>query len=119
MILTCAAALGAVKATAADDVQRQLQQREFQQLELRLKMQQQIDRAAQPPQTPAADLRQRQRERDQQQRLQQSNDQEVRGAIPRAALGAADMQSERGMGAGAEQLKRFDAQRRLETEAKR
>jgi len=120
MIFACAAALGTVRAHAADDVKRQLQQRELQQLELRLKMQQQIDRAAQPAQSPAADLRARQVERDQQQRLQQSHDQEVRSAIPPAPAGATAAQGEserrHGVQAGAEQLKRFDAERRLNTD---
>ena len=120
MLFACAVALGTVGATAADDVQRQLQQRELHQLELRLKMQQQIDRAAQPPQGTAADLRQRQVERDQHQRLRQSHDQEVRRAIPPASVGGTEAQGEverrRGIQAGAEQLKRFDAERRLNTD---
>lgn len=115
-LLASAAALFTTAATAADDVQRQLQQREIQQLELRLKMQQQADRAAQPPTTPAANLIQRQVERDQLQRLQQLQDQEARGMIAPAPVSGAGTLGEtgkpRGLDAGAEQLRRFDAERR-------
>ena len=70
------------QAGAADaEVQRQLQLREQQQMELRLKMQQQLDRSTRPPQTPSADLQMRQLDRDQQQRLQQFHDQQLRGVI--------------------------------------
>jgi hypothetical protein len=110
-------------AAAADDVQRQLQQRELQQLELRLKMQQQLDRAAQPHQTPGAELRQRQVERDQQQRLQQLQDQEARRAIAPAPAGAGDgqgaIEQRRAAQAGAEHLNRFGAERRPGTEPSR
>ena len=123
MICACAAALGTAGAAAADSVQRQLQQRELHQLELRLNMQQQIDRAAQPPQGTSADLRQRQVERDQQQRLRQSHDEEVRRAISPASVGATEEQGEverrRGIQAGAEQLKRFEAERRPDADPKR
>ena len=108
-------------APAADaDVQRQLQQREQQQMELRLKMQQQLDRATQRPQAPVMGLQQRQLERDQQQRLQQWHDQQLRATIPPAAAGAPEALREldrrRGAQAGTEQLNRFGAERRMEVD---
>ncbi len=102
LIFECSAAFlitHATDTTGADDVQRQLQLRELQQLELRLKMQQQLDRAAHPPRTPGADLRQRQVERDQQQRLQQLQDQDVRRTIPPAPPGAAEARAKPEIGA--------------------
>jgi hypothetical protein len=113
----------AVPARAADantDIQRQLQQRDQQQMELRLKMQQQLDRSTRPPQTPSADLRMRQLDRDQQQRLQQLHEQQTRGMVPPVAPAGAeqmrrDLEHQRALKAGADQLNRFGSQRQLET----
>jgi hypothetical protein len=115
VLLACTVALGASSAGAADEVQRQLQQREAQQMELRLKMQQQVDRAVQPPQSPAAVTQQRQLERDQLQRLQQAQDREMRGTIapaPESSGQQAEIERRRAAQAAAEQLNRFGAERR-------
>ncbi len=109
---------------AETDVQRQLQLREQQQTELRLRMQQQLDRSSRPMQTPSADLQSRTLERDQQQRLQQFSDQQLRstlGAVaPGAAAGAAtirqmrrDLENQRALlGAGGLQSGPFGMQTR-------
>jgi hypothetical protein len=112
----CVLALCAQPVGAADDVQRQIQQREQQQMELRLKMQQQVDRAAQPPQSSSAALRQRQLERDQQQRLQQSHDRDMRGTVAPAQQ-QGDIEQRRAGQAGAEQLNRFGTERRMGTDS--
>ena len=108
------AALIAFSAAAGDgDVQRQLQQREQQQTELRLKMQQQQDRAAQP--TPGLGLQHRQIERDQQLRLQQLHDQQLRSTIAPGTPESVqrDLERRRAQQAGTEQLNRFGTERRL------
>jgi hypothetical protein len=115
-----AVTLFAAAASAADsDVKRQLQLRDQQQMELRLKMQQQLDRATQPPQTqsPSADLRGRQLDRDQQQRLQTLNEQISRGGIAPPAPGtSAQMQQElerqRALRLREDELRRLEAERR-------
>src|SRR5688572_4791250 len=109
-----AAALVSFAAATADvDVQRQLQQREQQQTELRLKMQQQQDRAAQP--TPGLGLHHRQVERDQQLRLQQLHDQQLRGTIAPGTPESVqrDIERRRAQQAGTEQLNRFGNERRM------
>ena len=108
-------------AGAADgDVQRQLQLREQQQMELRLRMQQQLERSSRPPQTPSADLQMRTLDRDQQQRLQQFHDQQLRGRLPTAAQTNAEqmrqnLERQRALNAGGMQLSPFGAQRQIET----
>jgi hypothetical protein len=125
LIPAAALALGlfAAPASAADagsDVQRLLQQRDQQETELRLRMQQQQDRAVRPPPDAGSDFRRQQLERDQQQRQQQSLDLESRGAASRA-LGAstgtdrASRDSEAAREA-AEQEQRFRDERRTEAE---
>jgi len=109
-----------VRSADATDVQRQLQQRDQQQMELRLKMQQQLDRAARPGQAPSGELRLRQLDRDQQQRLQQLHELQTRGMVPPVAPGGAEqmrreLERERALKAGADQLNRFGSQRQLET----
>ena len=121
--LSLVALIAASPAGAADtnaDVQRQLQQREQQQMELRLKMQQQLDRSTRPPVNPSVDLKTRQLDRDQQQRLQQLQDQQTRGMIAPAAPGGAeqmsrDLERSRALKAGGDQLNRFGSERQLET----
>ena len=108
------AALISFSAAAADvDVQRQLQKREQQQTELRLKMQQQQDRAAQP--TPGLGLQHRQIERDQQLRLEQLHDQQLRGTIAPGTPESVqrDVERRRAQQAGTDQLNRFGNERRM------
>lgn len=115
--------IAASQARGADtnaDVQRQLQLREQQQMELRLKMQQQLDRSTRPPQTPSADLQMRSLDRDQQQRLQQFNDREMRGSIAPAAPGSGEQmrrefERQRALKPGVGELNRFGSERQLET----
>ena len=117
-----ACALAPLTAEASDaHVQRQVLEREQQQNELRLKMQQQRDRATRPPSSPSADFQRRQVEREQQQRLQQLHEQQSRATVapdasntPEAAAREADRQ--RAMQSGAGQLQRFENERRLEAE---
>ena len=134
----CLAAIGALAssgAIAADtQVQQQLQQREQQQMELRLKMQQQLDRAMQVPQgiqipqgiqaSPAtsADLKRRQLDRDQQQRLQQLHEQQSRSLLtppPPIVPGqfGLDLERQRAQQRGAQELKQFEIQRRMDNDA--
>ena len=115
--------IAASQARGADtntDVQRQLQLRDQQQMELRLKMQQQLDRSIRAPQTPSADLQMRSLDRDQQQRLQQFNDQQMRGSIAPAVPGSGeqmrrDFERQRALKAGVGELNRFGSQPQLET----
>lgn len=118
--LGLAALAAPMHAGAADgDVQRQFQQREQQQMELRLKMQQQLDRATRGPQTPSAGLQTQTFERDQQQRLQQFHDQQLRGSIPPAAGNAEqmrrDIERQRTVKGSAMELNRSGSERQLET----
>ena len=111
---------------AVSDVQRLQQQRDQQQLELLLKMQQQRDRAVRPAPNGAAELQSRQLERDQQQRQQQLLDQQSRSAtVPASGL---DVQAEtvrreleqaRATQAAIEQAQRFEAERRMQAEQAR
>jgi hypothetical protein len=116
-----ALAMSSVCAAAVEDVQRQIQQREQSQLELRLKMQQQHDRALQQPANPAADQQQRMLQREQQQRLQQLQERQSRESI--GAKPPGEMQREidrqRASQAASEQLKRFEVERQLESERSR
>ena len=128
----CVLGIAAGSALAADtQVQQQLQQREQQQMELRLKMQQQLDRAMQTPQgvqappalqapSPAesADLRRLQLERAQQQRLQQLHEQQSRSLIAPAPPGQAglELERQRAVQGGSQELKNFESQRRMDTE---
>jgi hypothetical protein len=116
--LICALAVNAVCAAAADDVQRQLQQREQSQTELCLKVQQQRDRAAQPPQTPGEDLQRRVLDRAQQQRLEQLQDRQARDAISPAPAGDMhrEMERQRLPQASFEELKRYERERQIETQ---
>ena len=119
-LLTCVLAFASAAAGAADaEVQRQLEQREQQQIELRLKMQQQQERAAQPPSSYSADVRRRQLERDQQQRLREQHDRQSRAVVPPDAPGSpeatrAEADRQRAIRGDAEQLNRFGAERRME-----
>jgi hypothetical protein len=130
--LGCVLVVAATSAMAADaQVQQQLQQREQQQMELRLKMQQQLDRATQVPQgmrvppsiqaplpAPSADLKRRQLERQQQQRLQQLQEQQTRGLIAPAPAGQTglELERQRALQGGSQELKHFEFQRRMETD---
>ena len=119
-------ALSAQLANAADsgaDMHRLQQQREQQQTELRLKMQQQQDRALRPPQNPGADLQRRQLERTQIERQIQLHDRQSRAGIaPQPAVSEAKekadqaQESERAARSSAQQLRGFDAERYLESE---
>ena len=108
--------LSAVCTAASEDVQRQLQQREHSQTELRLKMQQQRDRAAQSPQTPTEDLQRRVLEREQQQRLDQLQDRQAREAIAPAPPGdmRGEIERQRLPQAMSEELKRYERERQIE-----
>jgi len=118
--LMCALALAATAASAGDaEVQRQLQIREQQQIELRLKMQQQQERAAQPSPSHSTDVRRRQLERDQQQRLREMHDRQSRATVAPDAAGTpeatpAEADRQRALRSGTEQLNRFDTERRIE-----
>jgi len=117
-LIVCVCLLIVPGAFAADNgVRRQLQQREQQQLELRLKMQQHADRATQSPPNPSADVHQRTLERDQQQRLQQLHEQQLResAAAGRGPDVQRELERQRASQAGAEELKRFEAERRFES----
>ena len=102
-------------AYAAENVQRQLQSREQQQRELQLKMQQQAERATQPPSSSPGDLQRRMLERDQQQRLQQLHEQQSRESAAAAPDKQHELERQRGSRAAEEELKRFEAERRLES----
>jgi hypothetical protein len=114
--------LAAGVAAAADgDIQRQLQQREQQQMELRLKMQQQLDRAVTPPsQLPGLGLQHRRLESQQQQRLQQLHDQQLRSTLPPPAAGTPEalreMERRRAIQVGTEQLNRFGVERQMQVD---
>lgn len=111
---------------AVSDVQRLQQQRDQQQLELLLKMQQQRDRAIRPAPNATADFKTRQLERDQQQRQQQLLEQQSRSsAMPGTGV---DVQTEtvrreveqaRAAQAAIEQAQRFEAERRMQAEQAR
>jgi hypothetical protein len=124
----CLAALFAFSvapsAAAEVDVHRQLRQREQSQAELRLKMQQQAERAVQPRREPAAELERRVLERDQLRRLRQSHEQQSRADIPASAESEttqiqSEGQRQRAGQTAAEQLERFEAERRHEAERPR
>jgi hypothetical protein len=117
LVLGLSGALPVRGADANTDVRRQLQSRDQQQMELRLKMQQQLERAMRPPRTPSADLRMRQLDRDQQQRLQQLHEQQTRAMAPpvAAAQMRRDLEQQRALKAGADQLNDFGSQRQRET----
>jgi hypothetical protein len=75
----CAALFAAACAHAADsEVQRQLLQRDQQQIELNLRMQQQQSRALAPPASPSADFQSRMQDRDRRQRLREELEQDAR-----------------------------------------
>ena len=118
--LVCA--LAPVAGAASDaHVQRQVLELEQQQNELRLKMQQQRDRATRPPSSPSADFQRRQVERDQQQRLQQLHEQQSRATVAPDGSNAPDAapreaERQRALQGGAGQLQRFDSERRREAE---
>jgi len=122
MCLACFATVSLAAASElTSDLQRLQQERAQQRLELQLKMQQQQDRSARPPVTPAMEFQRRQLERDQQQRQQQTHEQDSRSTLG-APAGDADqsahLELERA-GAerkGVEQLQRFERQRRIESE---
>ena len=119
LIVMLIAASQAAAADTSTDVQRQLQLREQQQMELRLKMQHQLDRSTRPPQTPSADFQMRQLDRDQQQRLQQFHDQQLRGAIAPSAPATSeqmrrDLERQRALRPGVGELNRFGSQPQLE-----
>lgn len=108
---------------AAIDMQRLQQQRDQQQLELLLKMQQQRDRAMRPAPNAAAEFQSRQLERDQQQRQQQLLEQQSRSAATPGA--GVDIQTERvrreleqarAGRAATEQAQRFEVERRMKAE---
>jgi hypothetical protein len=111
-------------ADAASDVQRMLQQREQQQRELRLKMQQQQDRAIRPPPDAASDFRLRQLERDQQQRQRQDFDIDSREAASRAQgpgsreadRAFTESQAARAAREDAEQERRYRIERSIEVD---
>ena len=67
------------------DVQRLIRDREQQHIELRLRMQQQQNRALNPPASHAADFQLRQVEKDQQQRLREQLELEAREREAREA----------------------------------
>jgi len=111
------AASGAWAATT-DDVQRQLLQREQSQTELRLKMQQQRDRAVQPPLTPREDVQRRNLEAEQQQRLGELQERQAREAIVPAPQGdmRREIERERLPQASSEELKRYERERQMQME---
>lgn len=124
--VACVFALSAQLANAADsgaDMHRLQQQREQQQTELRLKMQQQQDSALRPPQNPAVDLQRRQLERTQLERQMQLHERQSRAGIaPHPAVSEARekadqaQESERAARSSAQELRGFDAERHLESE---
>ena len=116
-----ALAASAVCAAATDDVQRQLLQREQSQTELRLRMEQQRERAAQPAQTPREDVQRRMLEAEQQQRLGELQERQTRGAIAPAAPGDTnrEIERERLPQASSEELKRYERERQMEMERSR
>jgi hypothetical protein len=84
-ILLVAALFAPIVHAADSEVQRQLLQRDQQQLELNLRMQQQQSRALNPPANHAADVELRLQERDRRQRLRQDLEQESRERAVRDA----------------------------------
>jgi hypothetical protein len=117
-LLPVVALCAASTCIAADDVQRQLLQREQSQTELRLKMQQQQERALRPPQSPSSDFQQRTLDRDQQQRFQQLQERETREALAPAAPDDLhrEVERQRAPQATAEELKRLERERNVEHE---
>jgi hypothetical protein len=105
-------------AALESDVQRQILQREQSQTELRLKMQQQQERALNPPLSSSADSQRRTLERDQQQRLEQFQERRSREQAAPAATGDAQREIERQRGAQttAEELNRLKRERQLDSE---
>jgi hypothetical protein len=111
-----------VSATCAaleSDVQRQILQREQSQTELRLKMQQQQERALSPPQSSSVDSRRRMLERDQQQGLQQFQDRQAREQIAPADDAQREIERQRTPQTTAEELNRLERERQLESERAR
>jgi hypothetical protein len=103
-------------------------------MELRLKMQQQLDRATQLPQgtqvpsgiqaSPglSADLKRRQLDRDQQQRLRELHEQQSRSLLtppPPIVPGqiGLDLERQRAQQRGSQELKQFEIQRRMDSDA--
>lgn len=116
ILLTFGLACGAPASWAGDaasDVGRLQQQRDHQQMELRLKMQQQQDRALKPGSGTSADLQRQQLERDQLRRQQQLHDQQSRSAGVVAPGSETDRQ--RGAQTTAEEMKRYEVERRQES----
>ena len=103
------------------DVQRQLLQREQGQAELRLKMQQQQERASTPPQSPSADFQRRTLERDQQQRFREFQERQAREALapPAANDVQQNIERQRAPQTTAEELKRLERERQLPVERSR
>ena len=105
----CAVCAASAVQAVDGDVQRQLQWREQQGAELRLRMQQQQDRAlAVSPRPPHVDLRLRQLEIQQHQRLEQTHDQALREQVQRGGAVPHARQKE------AESLSRLEQERQIE-----
>src|SRR5688572_25576613 len=96
---------------ASSEVGRLQQQRDHQQMELRLKMQQQQDRALKPGTGTSGDLQRQQVDRDQLRRQQQSHDQQSRSAGP--VQPGSEAERLRRAQTGTEDLKRYETERRL------
>jgi uncharacterized protein HemX len=112
LLSTCLAAMLATASACAGEggVLRLQQQRAQQQMELQLRMQQQQEQATRAAPDATTDPQRRQFEIEQQQRLQQFNDTQSRGAV---------MERPRSQGseqAPNEQMRRFDAAPRLNTD---
>lgn len=120
-LLFTACGVSSTCAALESDVQRQILQREQSQTELRLKMQQQQERAASPPQSSAADSQRRMLERDQQQRLQQFQERQAREQLAPAPAGDAqrEVARQRSAETTGEELKRLERERQLESERAR
>jgi hypothetical protein len=112
LLSTCLAAMLATASACAGeaDVLRLQQQRAQQQMELQLKMQQQQEWASRAAPDATMDPQRRQFEIEQQQRLQQFNESQSRGAL---LEGPRSQGSEH---APNEQMRRFDAAPRLNTD---
>jgi hypothetical protein len=111
------ASSGAPAGEPGSDLQRLQIQRDQQQLELGLKMQQQQERAMRPAPNPALELQRRQFERDQLQRQQQFFDEQTRATI--APAPAADLGGGRARAAqsAAESTGRLEAEQRTQPAA--
>lgn len=125
-LLVCALGLATAAGAAGEvpaDLQRLQRERTQQQLELQLRMQQQQDRAARAPASASSEIQRRKLELDQQQRQQQRLEEESRGTLGRAedALGQSppNLVNERAGNAAAEQLQRFELERRVDSERDR